>query len=812
MDIQSSLKRKSIFALAIYLALVVTLIGTVSYLTVEPPTRSQLEKNLDLRTELISTQIEQTLNSSLGTLQAVVSIGSNHESQEHQADLLFSLFSLVDGVTVSGGLWPAPYSIDATTPYKSLFFNRASDGQIDRVFSWDNPESGGYDKETWYTSVINKPIGTVSWSQVYIDPFTHVQMTTASSPYYVDGEFAGVATIDISLETLLQFVRKHAEEYDLGVLLRDSYGDVITEHNFQLAMDSYISENDFGDFNWSVDVVNAKYLVAEQVYEVVSNVEVMVVPIMLICVMLGYMLINRFLISPIVVIARSLDDSKEGGAIEIDYQSQDEIKYLIDALNQKTVYLEQEKVKAQASTKAKSAFLATLSHEIRTPMNGVLGTAQLLLKTDLNQEQKKHLKTLYESGEHMMTLLNEILDFSKVEQGHIELEATPFPLESLIGSINSVYFSLCAEKGLTFNIQSQVPQQRWYLCDKARLRQILFNLLNNAVKFTAQGYVEVHFKEEVRSGDNFLVIQVSDSGIGIAKKAQSRIFKPFEQAESSTTRRFGGTGLGLAIVKQLCELMGGEVSVTSELGTGSSFDVAIRADISQPLTTEYRELVKLNYQGLKALIVEDNRTNALILSTFMTNKGFSCECVENGEQAVYAVQQQEFDLVLMDNHMPVMDGVEATVAIRNLPGRVSNLLIFGCTADVFKDTRERMLFSGVDYIISKPIDETELDDALISYSDKLYQFQPHLLNQPVAPNDVNVEIDKPLTMFFMAVENQDLAKAKGFLTQIKHCLQAIDTSVLDTNLDGIEARLAQGQFPLPEELDLLVIQVKDYCN
>ncbi|MDC5703794.1 ATP-binding protein [Vibrio europaeus] len=812
MDIRSSLKRKSIFALAIYLAMAVALIGTVSYLVVEPPTRAQLERNLDLRTELISSQIEEPLNSSLGILQAVVSIGSNHETQEHQATLLFNLFSLVEGVAVSGGLWPIPYSIDKQTPYQSLFFNRASDGRVDQVQSWNNPESGGYDKESWYTSVVKKPSGTVSWSPVYIDPFTHVQMITASSPYYIDGNFAGVATIDISLETLVAFVRLHAEEYDLGVILRDGYGDVITEHNFQLAKDIYISQNGFGDFKWSVDVVNAKRLVAEQVYDLVSKVEAVIVPIMLACVMLGYFLINRFLISPIVVIARNLDESKEGGAIEIDYNSHDEIKYLIDSLNEKTVYLEEEKVKAQASTKAKSAFLATLSHEIRTPMNGVLGTAQILLKTDLNEEQIKHLRTLYESGEHMMTLLNEILDFSKVEQGHLELESSPFPLESIIGSINSVYFTLCSEKGLQFKVYSEVPHERWYLCDKARLRQILFNLLNNAVKFTSRGYVEVYFKEEIRNGENFLLIRVRDTGIGIARDAQSKIFKPFEQAESSTTRRFGGTGLGLAIVKQLCELMGGTVTVKSELGIGSSFEAAIRTEVSQPAFAEYRELRKLNYNGLRVLIVEDNRTNAIILNTFMTNKGFSCECVENGELGVEAIAQGEFDLVLMDNHMPVMDGVEATTAIRSLADERSNMLIFGCTADVFKDTRERMLGAGVDYIISKPIDETELDDALITYSDKLYQFQPHLLNSSTNSSEIKIELEEPLMMFFMAIENEDLPHAKSKFAQIKQSLDGIQVPILDDNLFNIESRLIAGEFPQQEELDLLAVQVKDYCN
>lgn len=810
MDIRSSLKRKSIIALAIYLAVAIGLIGTINYMVVEPPTRAQLEKNLELRTELISTQIKEPLNKSLGILQGIVSIGSAGESQEHQAHQLRQLFLLIDDITVSGGLWPVPYSIDETIAFNSLFFNRANDDKVDRVYSWNNPALGGYSKESWYTSVVEMPQGTVSWSPVYIDSFTRVQMITASSPYYINGKFAGVATVDVSLESLVEFVRRHAEEYDLGVILRDGYGEVITEHNFQLAENIYISKHTFGDFNWSVDVVNAKRLVAEQVYDVVSKVEAVIVPIMLAFVMLGYFLINRFLILPVVVIARSVQQSKEGGSIDFNYKSNDEIKYLIDSFNQKTVYLEEEKVKAQASTKAKSAFLATLSHEIRTPMNGVLGTAQILLKTELTSEQRKYMKTLYESGEHMMTLLNEILDFSKVEQGHLELERAPFPLEAVIGSINSLYYTLCSEKGLQFKVYSEVPEGRWYQCDKARLRQILFNLLNNAVKFTSRGYVEVGFKEENRNGSNFLIIQVRDTGIGIDKQVQEKIFNPFEQAESSTTRRFGGTGLGLAIVKQLCDLMDGEIKLTSEVGIGSCFEVALQMDVSQAIFAEYTEHKKLDYHGLKVLIVEDNRTNTIILNTFMANKGFSCDCVENGELAVHAVQTGEYDLILMDNHMPVMDGVEATAAIRRLSGSKPKVLIFGCTADVFKETWQRMLDAGANYIISKPVDETELDDALLSHSELLYQFKPHLLE--TQNHNGEIDLEEPLMMFFMAIENENLLYARESFVKIQQQLDSVESPNLVETLLTIEHCLASGNFPHQEDLDVLTVQLKDYCN
>ncbi|KOO05327.1 hybrid sensor histidine kinase/response regulator [Vibrio nereis] len=729
MDIRYSLKRKSKLALAFYLAVVVTLIGTVSYLVVEPPTRQQLEANLDLRTELISAHIQAPVNHSLGILQSIVSIGSSDVKAESKAHHLHNLFALTDGVAVSGGLWPAPFSQDPEVAYASLFFNRTEDGTIERVYSWDDPGSGGYDHADWYQSVINAPIGEVSWSRVYVDPYTQVKMITASSPYYINNIFSGVATVDLSLEGLINFIRLHADEYDLGIFLTDAYGEIILEHQFSHLDGEYIGQNTFGHFKWRVDVVNARRIVDEQVIDVVAKVEAGIIPIMLVCVMLGYFLISRYLIDPIVLIAQKVADSKEGGIIDINYHSNDEVRQLIDTFNQKTVYLEAEKKKALASTQAKSAFLATLSHEIRTPMNGVLGTAQILLKTPLDESQRKHLRALYESGEHMMTLLNEILDFSKIEQGRVELDNQPFPFEAIIGSIHSTYFSLCAEKGLEFKVLSEVPKHRWYRADKARLRQILFNLLNNAVKFTSVGQVTVNVREKYIDNNNFLCIAVTDTGIGIPQRAQEKIFKPFVQAESSTTRRYGGTGLGLSIVKQLCESMGGEVRVVSTPGEGSCFEVLVRVEHSETQTPVATARSKQVYTGLRALIVEDNRTNAAILNALLANKGFTCDCSINGEQAIQAVISGEYDLIFMDHHMPVMDGVEATEVIRTLGTKWSRILIFGCTADLFQESRLHMKHAGVDHIIAKPIDDIELDEALSLYSDTLYQYKPDLKNQ-----------------------------------------------------------------------------------
>ncbi len=724
MAIRSSLKKKSILALTIYLAFFLAIVGTLSYWGLEVPFRKELKNNLALRAELLATQIREPLNNSIGVLQSVTSIGKSAADKEEQERMLRSLFSVVGGVLISGGLWPEP-NLSATDPsqrYDSLFFNKATDGQVDQLSSWNNPKAGGYDRESWYLAAEREAEGLYFWSPVYVDPDTRVEMITVSTPYYRNGQFAGVATVDLSLESLIQFVAATAEQYNLGVNLKDAFGVEVVSHNFRTYDNALVSYYSFGEFNWQIEVVNANQHVDEIIFDLIINIEKGLMPILLLCVMVGYFLISHYWIRPIVLIAKKVSESREGEIIDIRYKSQDEIRHLIDTFNQKTIYLEAEKVKAQASTKAKSAFLATLSHEIRTPMNGVLGTAQILLKDELTPKQRQHLTSLYESGEHMMSLLNEILDYSKIEQGKFELDHSAFPLKSIIGSIKSIYSSLCVEKGLKFQLNSEITDGRWYYGDKARLRQIIFNLLSNAVKFTEAGFVAIGLSEESCDEENYLIIKVQDTGIGIAQESLGRIFRPFEQAESHTTRRFGGTGLGLAIVKQIAELMNGTVLVQSEVGQGSCFKVRVKLAITEPVTEDVKPTKAKTYPGLRVLIVEDNRTNIMILEAFMRNKGFECHSVMDGVQAITALQESSFDLVLMDNHMPLKDGIQATREIRQLPLPQAKILLFGCTADVFKDTRDKMLSAGADDIIAKPIAEHELDMALEQHSERLYQF------------------------------------------------------------------------------------------
>ncbi|SDH04528.1 Signal transduction histidine kinase [Vibrio xiamenensis] len=807
----TSLKHKSVYALAIYLIILITIVGTVSYRVIEPLIREEIESHLDLRTDLLANQIESPMNQAHVLLGSITSIGQATQDRTHQIRALSLLFASTRGVAVSGGLWPEPYSVDQHVAYKSLFFNRRDDNLVDRIYSWDNPASGGYEKESWYRSVTGAAPNTTSWSSVYIDSFTSVQMITLSMPYYHNKQFSGVATVDISLNDLVEYIQQTAIEYHLGVLLKDGYGDVITEHNFYLNKDAYVSSYQFPSNGWTIYVVSASDPLEMQMLNLVSKVEVSVIPAMLLCIIGGYYWISRRLITPITQIARQAEESVEGGIIDIGYHGNDEIQQLIDSFNKKTKYLEVEKIKAQASTNVKSEFLARLSHEIRTPMNGILGTAQILFKSGLRPDQQQHLKTLYESGDHMMTLLNEILDFSKIEQGKMTIEYAPFPFKALLDSINNVYRPLCHDKGLEFDVHSTIPEQRWYAGDKARIRQVLFNLLNNAVKFTFSGKIGVLFEEHNRGNYSQLTIAVYDTGIGIAQSALRRIFNPFEQAESSTTRRFGGTGLGLSIVKQLSELMNGHVTVRSELKRGTTFTVTLQIDLASPNKQQTQQVRSIDGHGLNALIVEDNRTNAIIMQNFLESRGFHCQWVKNGKIAVERLKHAKqgakgIDLVVMDNHMPVMDGIEATKAIRQFDNAYKDVLILGCTADMFEHAKQKMFDAGIDELVPKPLSDNQLGEALFQQQAKLYQFKPELMAKPLEHN-----LEQYLVRLYIAYEEQDTESMNHLLDELKPLVDQQD-ELFHQQVESMLETLQNGQYPTAQQLESLTLSLKPYCD
>ncbi|EJI6682647.1 response regulator [Vibrio parahaemolyticus] len=394
-----------------------------------------------------------------------------------------------------------------------------------------------------------------------------------------------------------------------------------------------------------------------------------------------------------------------------------QLQYRMHNLKQLNSELEAETDKAERAAKAKSSFLAAMSHELRTPMNGVLGISQLIAEETKEPVTKEHIKVILDSGQHLMTILNDILDFSKVEENKLELEKAPFHLEQVLTPVCSAIQPLIDEKSIELIVENDVPNNTEFTGDCARLRQILFNLAGNAVKFTNEGHVLI--RTELNSEDKQLLIIVSDTGIGIAPDKQGRVFNSFEQADSSTTRRFGGTGLGLAIVKKLTELMGGSITLKSVEGVGTQFIVTLPIpwNESEKPSPQHTPVQTRSTQNLRILLAEDNRVNALVAKGFCEKLGHAVDVAENGLVAVEKARDNDYDLILMDNHMPEMNGVEATRFIREKLG--VKTLLFAYTADVFREAHDHFIAAGADHVLTKPLQRESFADALKQFSARL---------------------------------------------------------------------------------------------
>ncbi|HDM8171616.1 TPA: response regulator [Vibrio harveyi] len=388
------------------------------------------------------------------------------------------------------------------------------------------------------------------------------------------------------------------------------------------------------------------------------------------------------------------------------------LKHLNDELTEATE-------KAERAAKAKSQFLATMSHELRTPMNGVLGISQIIASETQEKTTKEHVKVILDSGQHLMTILNDILDFSKVEENKLELEAAPFNLPQVLTPVCSAIQPLIEEKNIQLYVENEVPENIEFNGDCARIRQILFNLAGNAVKFTGDGHVLI--RAELDEQRKRLLLSVNDTGIGIPEDKQGRIFNSFEQADTSTTRKFGGTGLGLAIVKKLTELMSGEIKLKSVESIGTQFLVDLPipwVEKEQPAMSNTKaEQQQENKRNLHILLAEDNRVNAIVAKGFCEKLGHTVEIAENGLIATKKAQENQYDLILMDNHMPEMNGVEATRFIREKLG--VKTLLFAYTADVFREAHDNFIDAGADHVLTKPLQRESFADALKQFASRL---------------------------------------------------------------------------------------------
>jgi signal transduction histidine kinase/CheY-like chemotaxis protein len=393
--------------------------------------------------------------------------------------------------------------------------------------------------------------------------------------------------------------------------------------------------------------------------------------------------------------------------------------------------LEGARVKADAANLAKSKFLATMSHEIRTPMNGILGMAQLMMASQLKDaERQEYARIILSSGQTLLTLLNDILDLSKVEAGRVELQHLVFNPQQTVAEVAALFADQAQAKGLRLEAVWHGPADACYRADPIRLRQMLSNLTSNAIKFTTTGFVRIEARPANVAADSAgLEFAVSDSGIGIPEDKLNVLFLPFSQVDNSITREYGGTGLGLSIVRRLARLMGGDVGVTSQAGEGSRFWFTIAGEVVAA-GEERRQAARSPVGGDivqttaatagYALIVEDNATNRKVIEALLKKLGMPHKSVGNGQEAVDAVTAGAIPrVILMDCQMPVMDGFAATLALRRWEaenGR-SRLPIIALTADAFPEDRARCLAAGMDDFLSKPISCNELQAVLSKWGD-----------------------------------------------------------------------------------------------
>ena len=384
----------------------------------------------------------------------------------------------------------------------------------------------------------------------------------------------------------------------------------------------------------------------------------------------------------------------------------------LKALNEELRQAQQAAVNANLG---KSLFLANMSHELRTPFNGVMGLLSLLAKTPLNAEQADLVKIANDSASHLLQLLNDILDMSALESGKISLRQEPMHLPSFLRGIEATFQPLALQKNLRFELHNEIADELWVESDSTRQRQILFNLINNAIKFTEQGQVSLRVRAvHDEAHKTWLEMAVQDTGIGMDEAALGQLFQRFFQVDSSLSRKFAGAGLGLQISLSLARRLGGDISVQSQPGTGSVFTVRLPLVASQPPAAALAAGAPVaaparTARNIHILVAEDHPVNRKFMSILLERLGYEATFCENGELAVAALRDADYDLVLMDIHMPVMDGLTATRAIRAMAPPKSDIPIIALTADVLQEARDKAQAAGVTSFIAKPVKPEELE-------------------------------------------------------------------------------------------------------
>jgi two-component system, sensor histidine kinase len=409
--------------------------------------------------------------------------------------------------------------------------------------------------------------------------------------------------------------------------------------------------------------------------------------------------------------------------LDLYHQKQllDELLAEKEKINQE---LQEAKEKAELATYTKSMFLANMSHEIRTPLNGVIGLTSILAKADLNKEEKELVKLIMISGENLLSIINDILDFSKIEAGQVKIENKVISLRCDLGNILKLMRYNASSKGIDLLNEFDASLPAFVETDPLRLKQILTNLLNNAIKFTSSGYVKLIAKI-LEKEKSYLRFEVHDTGIGISEENKDKLFKEFSQANISTTRKFGGTGLGLAISKNLVHLMKGQIGVESRLDKGSVFWFEIPFKTAEkPLKEEAKPVVQTVDPSIKILLAEDNLINQKVAMHALKQLHLECDLAVNGNEALKLHAEKNYDIILMDIQMPELDGIETSKLIRlseQNSGKKKPVVIVALTANAFNEDKLRCIEAGMNFYLSKPFKVDQLVEVLSTISQEKYQ-------------------------------------------------------------------------------------------
>lgn len=745
--------------------------------------------NIQLNQQLSRMQVLAKTLANLGT-----TMGSDHAKNKETLKKLIDLQGY-ENFIAGGGIWPEPFTLDKKKKRSSYFYGRNNANGLDFYDDYNKPEGSGYHNEEWYVPLKYYEEGKVYWSKSYVDPFSSEPMVTVSAPMYKGDTFIGVATIDIMLNGLNEFLNlntkelggygfiidrndkllsypdykpaKQGKEYitcNQFVKLESSYMElnemIKNEHNIKLPI-KYLDiakelDKDSEQINsqesiiisqliekshlnlldgsyeiktliikkdhllkeeaiaikihnsntfWNLVIVIPSKIILSQSNRIFLNLIIVIGILIILGIIVMYIIFRKLIIKPVSSMVKQLDQGNEKGII-LEDERKDEFGLLAFWFNEKVE-------KSLQSQKAKEEFLTNMSHELRTPLNAIIGFSSILNKKQTDSSHKELSNQINASANSLLFLINDILDLSKIQDSSFSIEKYKFNAYNEIVEFTQQFEGLTHKKVLQYNTTIGDELKATFYADWNRIAQIILNIISNAIKFTPQNgtiTLSCEYKE------NLFIIKISDTGIGMKKEVQDKIFKPFEQADGSTTRKYGGTGLGLSITQNLVQLMDGTIQVDSEEGKGTVFTITLplqklKEEVLENTPAIKEEFDKEDSLSGHILIAEDNKTNQMLIKMLTEDFGLTCDIANDGLEAVEAYKPGLHKVVLMDENMPNMNGLEAMKIIREKYANECGAII-ALTANAMTGDREKFLEAGMDEYISKPIDEDELYEVL----------------------------------------------------------------------------------------------------